>query len=69
MSKECNVIENLWGYESCQLYEDHKQSQELEVAIMEKRENIPEYFLKNLINSMPNRVFQVSQKNSDASSN
>lgn len=70
-SPDLNPIENLWGYLSRQVYENNKQyhsTYELEMAIMEKWDNIPESFLKKLINSMPNRVFQVIQRNGGATS-
>lgn len=69
-SSVLSLIGNLWTL-SRQVYRNNKQyhpAYELELAIMEKWDHIPEFLLKNLINSMPNRLFKLIQINGGATS-
>ena len=61
-SPDLNHIENLWGIISRKVYEAGKHFltiTKLQSAIAREWEAIPESILKNLVNSMPNRIAQV----------
>lgn len=64
-SPDLNPIENLWGIMVRRVYADNRQFQtvdELKQAILEAWDSIETEVLQNLINSMPNRIFQVIQR-------
>ena len=59
---DLNPIENLWGVLVRKVYEGGRQSQateELKSAVLRSWEVIKKRTLKNLVNSMPHRIFQV----------
>lgn len=61
-SPDLNPIENLWGIMARKIYTNGKQYSnvaDLKRAITETWLEINEQVLQNLINSMPNRIFQV----------
>lgn len=63
-SPDLNPIENLWEYLVKVIYAENRQYQsvnELKTAILTAWNNIPQEIIQNLINSMPNRIFQVIQ--------
>lgn len=65
-SPDLNPVENLWGILVRRIYAEGKQYatvDELKAAISEAWENIEKSVLQNLVNSMPNRVFQVINRN------
>lgn len=65
-SPDLNPIENLWGILVRLVYQggrQYKTVQELEVAINNSWREIRIGTLENLVNSMPNRVFEVINKN------
>jgi hypothetical protein len=61
-SPDLNPVENIWGILVRRIYAEGKQYasvEELKAAILEAWENIEKSVLQNLVNSMPNRIFQV----------
>lgn len=69
LSPDLNPIENLWGILSRRVYLNGRQFQsvdELKSAIAEEWQKITVKELQNLINSMPNRVFEVISKHGNS---
>lgn len=61
-SPDLNPIENCWGWLTRQVYEDGRQFYskiDLEAAILEAWEKMPQEYVQKLFNSMPNRVASV----------
>lgn len=69
VSPDLNPIENVWGILVREIYDDGKQYNtvdELEVAIRNSWRTISTQTLQNLSQSMPNRIFQVINRNGGA---
>lgn len=65
-SPDLNPMENIWGLLVRRIYQNNKQFQsvrELKSAILEAWQNIDVVCITNLIESMPNRIFSVINKN------
>ena len=65
-SPDLNPMENLWGVLVCQIYANNHQFQtekDLKVAILEAWNRLSPDILMNLVNSMPNRIFKVINRN------
>ncbi len=65
-SPDCNPIENLWGILVRRVYAHNRQFLtvcDLKAAILEAWAEISAQILDNLIQSMPNRIFQVINRN------
>lgn len=65
-SPDLNPMENIWGIIVRRLYANNHQYQsiqELKNAIIQVYHNLDEEILQNLVNSMPNRIFQVINRN------
>jgi hypothetical protein len=65
-SPDLNPIENLWGILVRMIYADNKQyrnKDELRNAIETAWEDLEQETADNLIQSMPNRIFQVINRN------
>ncbi|CAK9832681.1 Transposable element Tc3 transposase [Anthophora retusa] len=61
-SPDINPIENLWGILVRRIFSDNRtysNVNELKHAIVETWNNIEENIVKNLISSMPNRIFDI----------
>ena len=61
-SPDLNPIENLWGILTQNVFKNGQQYQsvlELKIEIERQWNEINDDILKNLINSMPQRIFQV----------
>lgn len=68
-SPDLNPVENLWGIMVRRIYAEGRQYaavNELKSAISEAWGNIENTVLQNLVNSMPNRMFQVINRNGKA---
>ena len=66
LSPEFNIIENVWGQLVRTVYANGRQyssTEELKFAIFESWEELSQTYIKTLVNSMPNRVFQLILKN------
>lgn len=64
-SPDLNPVENIWGILVRRIYADGKQYNsvaELKVAVSEAWENFEMGIIKNLVGSMPNRIFQVIER-------
>lgn len=64
-SPDLNPVENIWGIIVRQIYANKKQYNsiaELKVAVSEAWENFEMEILKNLVGSMPKRIFQVIER-------
>ena len=60
-----NPIENVWGLIFCRIYCDNKQYanvKELKAAIIGAWETLEGTALKSLIDSIPNRIFELIEK-------
>ena len=65
-SPDLNPIENIWGILVRRIYAENKQYQskeELKQAIQQAWEDLDQETIDNLILSMPNRIFQVINRN------
>lgn len=68
-SPDLNPVENLWGHMSRKIYAQKAQGHlfkttlELKLAIKEAWEDLDRTLLQNLVDSMPNRIFEVVNKN------
>lgn len=65
-SPDLNPVENLWGILVRRIYAEGRQYStvnELKIAISDAWEEIEESIIKNLISSMPNRIFQTINRN------
>uniref|UniRef100_A0A8R1E5U9 Tc1-like transposase DDE domain-containing protein n=2 Tax=Caenorhabditis japonica TaxID=281687 RepID=A0A8R1E5U9_CAEJA len=65
-SPDLNPIESVWGFLTRSVYKNGKQYNsisELKDAVKTEWSKIHPSYLENLSNSMPNRIFQVIQKN------
>uniref|UniRef100_A0A8R1I9E6 Tc1-like transposase DDE domain-containing protein n=1 Tax=Caenorhabditis japonica TaxID=281687 RepID=A0A8R1I9E6_CAEJA len=65
-SPDLNPIESVWGILARSVYKNGKQYNsisELKDAVKAERNKIQPSYFENLSNSMPNRIFQVIQKN------
>ena len=65
-SPDLNPIENIWGILLRRIYAENKQYQskeELKQAIQQAWEDLDQETIDNLILSMPNRLFQVINRN------
>jgi len=61
-SPDVNPIENMWGIIVRSVYKDNRQYQtvtELKCAILDAWHSISQETIDNLINSMPNRIFDI----------
>ena len=66
LSPDLNPIENLWGILARRVYANGKQfktKEELKTAIVRSWKEIDQSECQNLINSMPNRIFEVIKLN------
>lgn len=64
-SPDLNPIENLWGDLARRVYANHRQFKnvaELKKAITQAWSEVDLGRIENLVNSMPNRVFEVIKK-------
>ncbi|EYB96308.1 hypothetical protein Y032_0151g2804 [Ancylostoma ceylanicum] len=64
-SPDLNPMENLWGIIARKVYSNHRQFQtidDLKTAVIEAWEDVEDDTLKNLVNSMPNRLFEVASR-------
>lgn len=71
LSPDLNIIENAWGWLSRNVYAGGRQYdsiEELIQAIKTQWKSIPTRIVKNLFNSMPNRLIEVLKKNGGATS-
>jgi len=65
LSPDLNIIENLWGWMTKQVYGEGRQfntREELTLAIRTTWEAIPINLLVNLFNSLPHRMLVVNEK-------
>lgn len=65
-SPDQNPIENIWGIMVRQIYADNKQYasiSDLKLAVIAAWELISKEVCLNLVQSMPNRIFELIQKN------
>lgn len=68
-SPDLNPMENLWGIMVRRIYDQKPQNHsfrsvmELKLKIKEVWAEIDQEILQNLVNSMPNRIFELIQKN------
>lgn len=65
-SPDLNPIENVWGILVRMVYTEHRQFESvasLKIAIIDAWSRLSTEVLANLVNSMPDRVFEVIQKN------
>jgi hypothetical protein len=63
-----NPIENIWGHLVRTIYAENKQYQtpaELKQAIWAAWNGLSLQIFQNHVNSMPNRIFQVINRNGD----
>ncbi|XGW23090.1 hypothetical protein V3C99_005379 [Haemonchus contortus] len=61
-SPDCNPIENLWGIMARRVYLNNRQYnsvEELKAAILAVWESIDDTTITNLVQSMPNRMFEL----------
>ena len=68
-SPDLNIIENVWGWMAKKVYENGKQYAtvgELRDAIIRCWNEIPNNLLHRLVESMPDRIFQVINANGGA---
>ena len=66
LSPDLNPMENLWGILARKVYNNNRQFQnlnDLKECILHSWSEIDETILKSLINSMPNRIFDVIRCN------
>lgn len=66
LSPDLNIIENLWGWLTRRIYGSGKQFhtiEELKGAITTAWNEIPLEIIRNLYNSMENRIFEVINRN------
>ena len=66
LSPDLNIIENVWGYLSRQVYANGKQyntKEELKNSILDCWKKIPQDYIQKLYSSIPARIFEVIQKN------
>lgn len=64
-SPDLNPIENIWGIIVRRIYANRKQYdnvEQLKVAVSEAWESLDKNLLKNLVESMPNRIYQVIER-------
>ncbi|CAF3449427.1 unnamed protein product [Rotaria sp. Silwood2] len=67
LSSDLNPIENLWGILSRKVYAEEKQfrtKEQLKAAILRSWEEISIDQLRDLVNSMPDRLFEVIKRGS-----
>lgn len=68
-SPDLNPMENLWGYMARKIYSSNAQNQnimtvtELKLKIIQAWSEIENDLLEKLVESMPNRIFEVINKN------
>uniref|UniRef100_A0A914CHP0 Tc1-like transposase DDE domain-containing protein n=1 Tax=Acrobeloides nanus TaxID=290746 RepID=A0A914CHP0_9BILA len=65
-SPDQNLIENIWGILVRRIYVDNKTYQTKEAlmeAIQEAWEDLDQEMIGNLVLSIPNRIFQLIQRN------
>lgn len=68
-SPDCNPMENLWGILVRKVYANNRQYEtveQLKVAINAAWQQIEVQVLQNLVQSMSNRIFEVINKNGNA---
>ena len=66
VSPDLNIIENMWSELSRRVYSNGRQFstiKELKSILIEEWESIPEEYIRNLFNSMDNRLFEVIERN------
>lgn len=66
ISPDLNIIENLWGWLTRQIYANGRQfhsKEQLIVAIREKWNEIPLTLIRKLFDSIPNRIFETINVN------
>ncbi|CAH2100518.1 unnamed protein product [Euphydryas editha] len=65
LSPDLNIIENVWGWLSRELYKNGKQynnKQDLEKGIKKCWSKLPIKYIRSLYDSMPSRIFDLIQK-------
>lgn len=65
-SPDLNIIENVWGLLTRDVYADARQfdtKNELKRAIQASWERIDQQIIKNLFDAIPNRIFEVIRSN------
>lgn len=65
-SPDCNPMENMWGVLVRRVYVRQRQFgtvADLKACILEEWNGIEDSIVSNLINSMPNRIFQLIERN------
>lgn len=68
-SPDLNPIENLWGILVRRVYKENRQFnsvEELKNTILKEWQAIDQKIIENLINSMPNRIFDVVSKHGNS---
>jgi hypothetical protein len=63
---DLNIMENVWGILARRVYANNKQYenvQELWNAIKREFKNLEQDVIDNLVSSMPNRIYQVINRN------
>lgn len=65
ISKTIRALFLIWGWLARRVYANGRQFgtvRELQQAILDVWEECPQEYLEKLVNSMPNRIFQLIQK-------
>ena len=65
LSPELNIIENVWSHLVRMVYSNGRQynsTNELKIALFESWEQISQNYIQTLVDSMPNRVFDLILK-------
>lgn len=66
LSPDLNPIENVWGLLTRHVYANNRQfssKEDLKAEIIRSWENLDQNTIAKIINSMPNRIFEVIRQN------